>query len=463
VSGVVNAATFKAGALAPGTLISIFGSGFSTGTVSASTVPLPTTLAGTSVLVNEIPIPLFFVSAGQVNAQLPYGLAPGSARLSIRDSSGALSTISIGIAASSPGIFTRTSDGKGTAIAVHADYSLVNRAIGEYAKSGETIVIYCTGLGNVAGFQAAGIAAPSSPLPSATQTVEVLMGGQAARVVYAGLTPGSVGLYQINVVVPSGIGGDVDVTIRSGSATSNAASINVAGTFTLAANYSGTLRPKGSAELLQLDFSSVVATNTQGRFNGSYSLSRSGSVLERGLFDFLTTDTVFIVQGKATSGELFYAVMDTLDAGASFIGVLLTDPKNMDSWYADFEVVKRTPSLPPLSATPPPGGTFACTAVEGAAIFSQDGKYLGKITSNRFDQDSIGNQFGPYGSQFSQTSIFNQFGAYGSDFSSTSAFNPFASTPPIIYINGRAQWFLTVNSIKTPRISPTQLYPCIGK
>lgn len=463
INGAVNAATFKVGALAPGTLFSIFGSGFSTATVSASSVPLPTVLSGTSVLVNDRAIPLVFVSAGQINAQLPYGLASGTARLSVRDAAGAVSSINLSIAPSSPGIFTKTSDGKGEAIAVHADYSLVNRAVREYATIGETVVLYCTGFGEVAGFSNAGAPAPSSPLPSAIQSTEVFLNGRSARVVYAGLTPGSVGLYQVNFVVPDEIGGDVDVSVKVGSVTSNVTSMNVAGVFSLAANYSGTLVPRGSTERLQVDFTSLISTNVRGRFTGSYSVSRSSAVLERGTFDFVSTPTIFLIQGRTTAGESLFGEMDTLDAGESFIGAFLSDPQKPDSWYATFQVTKKTPVPPSPSSAPPPGGTFSCAAVEGASIFAADGKYLGKITSNRFDQDSIGNQFGSYGSQYSQTSIFNTYGPYGGDFSSTSAFNQFATSPPIIYLNGRAQWFLTINSTKSPRIAPTQLYPCVGK
>lgn len=101
----------------------------------------------------------------------------------------------------------------------------------EYATIGETVVLYCTGFGEVAGFSNAGAAAPSSPLPSTTQTTEVFLNGRSARVVYAGLTPGSVGLYQVNFVVPDDIGGDVDLSVKVGSVTSNVTSINVAGVF----------------------------------------------------------------------------------------------------------------------------------------------------------------------------------------------------------------------------------------
>lgn len=88
-------------------------------------------------------------------------------------------------------------------------------------------------------------------------------------------------------------------------------------------------------------------------------------------------------------------------------------------------------------------------------IMANDGTYLGKLTSNQFDSDSILNEFGPYGSEFSPKSIFNEFGTYGSEFSSQSPFNEFAPTPPKIYVNGQFYGLLTVNEfVSGKKISP---------
>ena len=78
-------------------------------------------------------------------------------------------------------------------------------------------------------------------------------------------------------------------------------------------------------------------------------------------------------------------------------------------------------------------------------IIAHDGTYLGKLTSNDFDTDSLLNDFGPYGNEFSPKSIFNEFGTYGSEFSSQSPFNEFTSTPPKIFVNGALYGQLTVN------------------
>src|SRR5450432_2902771 len=72
VTAVVNGASFVQGSIAPGSIISVFGSGLTRNTVTASSLPLPTALDGTSITVSGQAIPLFFVSPNQINAQLPF-------------------------------------------------------------------------------------------------------------------------------------------------------------------------------------------------------------------------------------------------------------------------------------------------------------------------------------------------------------------------------------------------------
>jgi hypothetical protein len=85
--------------------------------------------------------------------------------------------------------------------------------------------------------------------------------------------------------------------------------------------------------------------------------------------------------------------------------------------------------------------------------------YLGKLTTNEFDADSIYNQFGTYGNKFSSTSIWNEFGVYGNQFSSYSPFNQFTTTPPIIIDgNGNMVGRLSVNKFAEGAVSPYQIY-----
>ena len=65
-------------------------------------------------------------------------------------------------------------------------------------------------------------------------------------------------------------------------------------------------------------------------------------------------------------------------------------------------------------------------------LYSQDGKYLGKVSSNKYDSESISNPYGKYGSPYSADSVNNPYGQYGSQYSSQSANNPYATNAPVI-------------------------------
>ena len=69
-------------------------------------------------------------------------------------------------------------------------------------------------------------------------------------------------------------------------------------------------------------------------------------------------------------------------------------------------------------------------------LLAQDGQFLGMLSSNKYQSDSVMNEYGSYGSKYSSTSIFNQYGQYGSRYASYSPFNPYTSTPPQIILRG---------------------------
>jgi len=94
----------------------------------------------------------------------------------------------------------------------------------------------------------------------------------------------------------------------------------------------------------------------------------------------------------------------------------------------------------------------------GLHLVGSDGVYLGKLTTNEYDPDSVFNEYGDYGSEYSDTSIWNEFCPYGSDFSNKSAFNDFATEPPIIVYNGEAIGYLTKNEFKPNALDPKYLH-----
>jgi len=81
----------------------------------------------------------------------------------------------------------------------------------------------------------------------------------------------------------------------------------------------------------------------------------------------------------------------------------------------------------------------------GAKIIANDGQFLGIISSDKYDSNSISNKYGNYGNKYSSTSIFNQYGNYGGKYSSLSPFNKYTSTPPKIMVNDQFIAYLTVN------------------
>jgi len=177
---VVNAASYRPG-VAPGSIIAIFGANLAPHTVQASEVPLPTSLGGVSVLADDLPAPLYFVSPTQINAQLPYETRPGRVRISVGDSS-----TTIQVLEGAPGIFT-----------LRDDLASLSPAL-----PGRYLTVYLTGLGQVTPPVASGLLAPLSPLSAARHQVRAQIGGQFSEVAYAGLAPGMVGVGQLNLRVP---------------------------------------------------------------------------------------------------------------------------------------------------------------------------------------------------------------------------------------------------------------------
>lgn len=92
-------------------------------------------------------------------------------------------------------------------------------------------------------------------------------------------------------------------------------------------------------------------------------------------------------------------------------------------------------------------------------LYSNDGKvFLGTLSPNFYDSDSIFNEYGNYGSEYSSTSITNKFGTYGSEFSNESAYNQYATNPPILTYKGTTVFYVTTNKYLKNAIAPQQLY-----
>ncbi len=231
--GVVNAADYTA-ALAHGSIFSVWGANLAASTAKAPGVPLPTTLDGVTVEVVDgsrvIAAPLFFVSAGQINAQLPFEVTSASVGVRVKNARGTSNTQTISVTARAPRLFTRTLDGRGEAIVTHADYSIVEAA--KPAAPNEVVLVFLTGLGQTSPLatsgKAAGDNATNGPLNWVREEVTVTVAGQAGMVHFSGLAPGFVGLYQLNVQLPASLPGGAQPLVVSCGGQSSQASVTVA-------------------------------------------------------------------------------------------------------------------------------------------------------------------------------------------------------------------------------------------
>lgn len=212
------------GLLAPGTIVEIFGTGLAAA-VQTSPSPPPTSVNGTTVYVSGTAVPLYYVSPTQINAELPFELAPGREyQLLVAANNGYTTPLPIQAVTVAPGV---ASFSDGHVIAQHSDYSLVSSA--SPAKAGEPLVVYLAGMGATDTSVATGAAAPSGPLANVSTPAKVLVDGQQANIIFAGLTPQAVGLYQINFTVPAGVhAGDVTLEISQGSTAANKTLLPVA-------------------------------------------------------------------------------------------------------------------------------------------------------------------------------------------------------------------------------------------
>ena len=228
--GVSNAANGLS-PVTPGSLVSIYGTNLAAGLAQADSIPLATSLNNVSVTFNGIPAPLLFVSAGQINAQLPWNVlssgTTGSADVVVTRNGQPSSAQSVPVGPFSPGIFAVGN----IAVAINPDGSIAAPA---GAIPGITtrpavindpggLVILCTGLGAVTPAAANG-AASLDALRTASTTPTVLIGGKPANVVFAGMSPQFVGVNQINVSIPAGTptGNAVSLQLVLGGITTSA-------------------------------------------------------------------------------------------------------------------------------------------------------------------------------------------------------------------------------------------------
>jgi uncharacterized protein (TIGR03437 family) len=209
VVGAAGGTSNTPAGVSPGWLISLYGVNLqgntnpTGGSVTATSVPLSTTLGGTQVLVNGTPAPLLFVSPMQINAQAPFETPVGTP-VQVAIVAGGLSSLPVIVTFNTyaPAVFLYPRTAISTdPVITHADNTLVTPS--SPAHAGEVVTIWATGGGPLNNQPMDGAAGPTSPLATTVDTPTVTIGGAAGTVQFSGLTPGFVGLLQINVQLPA--------------------------------------------------------------------------------------------------------------------------------------------------------------------------------------------------------------------------------------------------------------------
>jgi uncharacterized protein (TIGR03437 family) len=232
--GIVNAASNRQ-QLSPGSLGALYGSGLGpVGGALAAYLPggstLPTRVQGVRLLVLETygaliaEAPLLYVGENQINFQLPFETFGRSEVRLVVDNNGNLSDpVSLQVVSSSPGVFTWAAN---RAVAINPDNSVNTSANAVYR--GDYLTVYMTGQGVVTPTLPTGSAAPSKPLVRSPLPAKAWIGGAPAQIQFLGLTPGLVGVLQLNVVVPYEAPlGDSPLVVNINGSTSNEALVSV--------------------------------------------------------------------------------------------------------------------------------------------------------------------------------------------------------------------------------------------
>jgi uncharacterized protein (TIGR03437 family) len=216
-AGMVNAASIQQRALAPGSLVSLFGSNLAGSPPGVTTVQF-----------DSISAPIIFASSSQLNLQVPWELqGQSSSPVTVTVNSVTSAPQSVAIGTADPGIFSLGAPQGGQGAIVNLAGIVVDA--NSPAHAGDYLQIYANGLGPVSNTPQTGAIAGASPLSYLIGKATATIGGVPAPVSFAGLAPGFVGLYQVNVQVPPGVaaGDAVPAIVSIGATASNTVTISV--------------------------------------------------------------------------------------------------------------------------------------------------------------------------------------------------------------------------------------------
>ena len=227
-AGIVNASNYAAGPFAPNSVISVFGAGLARSThalVAADLVACPSSLLAARCLplelnyvrvyVQDQPVPLLFVSEKQVNFLISSVESAGPVKVRVVTEGITGPEITVTLVDSAPALFPMA-----------GGYVIATDAVGRLltadapAHAGDIVVVYATGLGRTSPNPAMGEIPASAATKLASASLKVTLNGKAvdpSLIKYAGVTPGSAGLYQINLALPEGTGNDPEIQVTAGN------------------------------------------------------------------------------------------------------------------------------------------------------------------------------------------------------------------------------------------------------
>ncbi|HQR36211.1 MAG TPA: hypothetical protein PLK30_26035, partial [Blastocatellia bacterium] len=234
----VSAASYLGGAVAAEEIVSVFGVKLATATVAASSVPLPTMLAGTTVKVKDSAnverfAPRFFVAPTQINYMIPAGTAPGTATVLVTSGDGTVSGSAVEIAGVAPGIFVADASGRGlpaaNALTFRADGSSSSASVARFDTTTSKFVAVPIDLGMITDRVFLSLFATGVRKRTSLDNVRAIIGGVEAPVFFAGDQGDFAGLDQINIEIPRSLAGSglVEVVLIVDGAIANTVQVNI--------------------------------------------------------------------------------------------------------------------------------------------------------------------------------------------------------------------------------------------
>lgn len=220
--GIMNSATNVAGnGVAPGSVVSIFGINLASGNFTSTASHLVSTLENVTVRAEGQAVPLFFVSPGQINIQLPSNMPDGAHTLTVHIDGKPDATADFTVARNAPGLYGTVANQETFAVASHADGSAIS--VSSPARRGEVVTLYGTGFGPYNPAPADGVAVPTGTKYPLADTAEVLMGEQQIEPVWAGAAAGRVGVAIVQLKIDDSIphATNVSLKLRVNEAVSN--------------------------------------------------------------------------------------------------------------------------------------------------------------------------------------------------------------------------------------------------